>query len=64
MVYWAIVVLILAFTGTIMNILMNSHMALVLNDIILFLVALGMLLRIRYMNKKGEKEELQQRIST
>ncbi len=64
MVYWSIVVLLLAFTGTIMNILMNSHMALILNDIILFLVALGMLIRIRHMNKKGEKEELQQKITT
>ena len=64
MIYWSIVVLALAFTGTIMNILMNSHMALILNDIILFLVALGMLIRIRYMNKKGEKEKLQQKITT
>ena len=64
MFYWSIVVLLLAFAGAIMNILMGSHMALILNDVILFLVALGMLLRIRYMNKKGEKEELQQRITT
>jgi len=63
MVYWAIVVLLLAFSGTTINILMGSHMVLILHDIILFLLALGMLIRIRYMNKKGEKEMLTKQLA-
>jgi hypothetical protein len=63
MVYWATIVLLLAFAGTAMDIAMGSHMALILNDIVLFLVALGMLIRIRYMNKRGEKEILEQKLA-
>ncbi len=58
MTYWAMIVLVLAFAGTTLNLFMGTRWELILHDIILFLVSLGMLIRIRYMTNKGEKEKL------
>ncbi|MCK5311798.1 MAG: hypothetical protein KAJ62_06795 [Desulfobacteraceae bacterium] len=63
MVYWAAIVLVLAFAGTAFNIIMGTHMALILQDLLLFLISLGMLIRIRYMNRKGEKETLERKLT-
>ncbi len=48
---WAVVVLILAFTGTILNLMMNTPPKLVLHDILLFLVGLGILVRVKFETK-------------
>ena len=61
MTYWAAIVLILAFAGATINILQGTRMELILHDILLFLISLGMLIRIRYMTKKGTREKLEQR---
>ena len=63
MTYWALVVLVLAFAGATLNILQGTRMELILHDILLFLIALGMLIRIRYMTKKGTREKLEQRLA-
>ncbi len=57
MIYWAIIVLALAFVGATLNILMGTRMELILHDIILFLISIGMLIRIRYKTKTSEKEK-------
>jgi hypothetical protein len=56
MTLWAAVVLILALVGTTMNLLLGTPFERTLHDIILFLLALGILARIRYQRKKAEKE--------
>ncbi|MCK5096622.1 MAG: hypothetical protein KAR45_00885 [Desulfobacteraceae bacterium] len=63
MTYWALVVLILAFAGATFNIIKGTPMELILHDIVMFLISLGMLIRIRYMTKKGTREKLEQRLS-
>ena len=63
MTYWALVVLVLAFSGATFNIIKGTPMELVLHDIVMFLISLGMLIRIRYMTKKGEKEKLEKQLS-
>ncbi len=60
MTYWAIIVLVLAVLGATLNIIMGTPMQLILHDIVLFLVSLGMLIRIRYKAKKGEKEKVEE----
>ena len=62
MTLWAAVVLILALAGTVINLTMGTAVKLVLHDIILFLLALGILMRIRYKAKEGEKEMLQKKL--
>ncbi|MCK5542268.1 MAG: hypothetical protein KAI40_06215 [Desulfobacterales bacterium] len=63
MTYWAIIVLVLAFYGATLNIIVGSRMELILQDILLFLISLGMLIRIRYMTKKGDKEKLEKQLT-
>lgn len=63
MIYWAIIVMVLAFGGTAFNLLMGTNWQLTLHDIVLFLIALGMFIRIRYMTKRGEKEKYLERIT-
>lgn len=58
MFQWAVIVLVLAFAGVILNLFSGTRWELTLHDIILFLISLGMLFRIRFMAKKGEKEKL------
>jgi hypothetical protein len=62
MVVWTIVILGLAFVGLIVNYVWGTPLKLSLHDIVIFLVALGILVRIRYKTKEGEKEKLQQTI--
>jgi hypothetical protein len=63
MTYWTIIILMLAFYGVVLNIIVGSRMDLILQDIILLLVALGMLIRIRYMTNKGDKEKLEKKLT-
>ncbi|HOP46156.1 MAG TPA: hypothetical protein PK874_00720 [Desulfobacteraceae bacterium] len=60
---WAGIVLLLALVGTVINLLIGTPVQLVLHDILLFLITLGILVRIRYKRKEGEKEKLIQRIA-
>lgn len=62
MVIWSIVVLFLAFTGIIANILWGTPLQRSTHDILLLLISLGILVRIRYKTKEGEKEKLKQKI--
>jgi len=62
MLAWTIVVLVLASVGLMVNYLWGTPLKLSLHDIIIFLLALGILVRIRYKVKEGEKEKLQQTI--
>jgi len=55
---WAAIVLLLALLGTTLNLLMGTPIHLILHDSVLFLVALGILVRIRFKTREGEKEEL------
>ena len=55
---WAAIVLVLALLGTILNLTMGTPIQLILHDSILFLVALGILVRIRFKTREGEKEKL------
>ncbi len=55
---WAAVVLVLALLGTTLNLIMGTPIQLILHDSILFLVALGILVRIRIKTREGEKEKL------
>ncbi len=58
MTLWAAVILILALFGTVTNLWFGTPVKLVLHDIMLFLVSLGMLVRIRYKSAEAEKERL------
>jgi len=55
---WAAIVLLLALLGTILNLIMGTPIQLILHDSILFLVALGILVRIKFKTREGEKEKL------
>jgi len=55
---WAAIVLLLALLGTTLTLLMGTPIHLILHDSVLFLVALGILVRIRFKTREGEKEEL------
>ncbi len=63
MTYWALIVLLLAFAGTVLNLIFGTALELVFHDILLFLISLGMLFRIRHMTKKGTKEELKRQLA-
>ena len=62
MTYWATVVLVLALAGSILNLLFGTPIKLVLHDILLFLIALGMLVRIKYKTAEAEKEKLRKKL--
>ena len=62
MIIWTIIVLVFAVVGLCMNYLFQAPLEVSLNDMILFLLALGILVRIRVKTKEGEKERLQQTI--
>jgi hypothetical protein len=64
MIAWAGIVLALAFVGVFLNIAFGTRFELILHDIILFLVTLGMLFRIRFKTKEGEKEKLLKSLPT
>ena len=56
MTLWAAVVLFLAYAGTMLNLIFNTPPKLVLHDILLFLIALGVLLRIKFETKERENK--------
>ena len=62
MVVWSVVVMFLALVGIISNYIWGMPLKLPLHDIILFLIALGLLIRIRYKQREGEKEKLQEKL--
>lgn len=59
---WAGIVLLLALVGTVINLLIGTPVQLLLHDILLFLITLGILVRIRYKRKEGEKERLRKEL--
>ncbi len=62
MITWAGIVLGLSVLGIIVHIIFGTSTILLWNDIILGLLAIGILYRISYKVKRGEKEELEQKI--
>ncbi len=60
---WAAVILVFALVVTIINLIIGAPMWLWLHYVILFLLALGMLMRIRHKTREGEKEKLQQAVA-
>ena len=60
MTLWAAVVLILALVGTTINLLLGTPFQRTLHDIILFLLAIGILVRIRHQRKKAKEETTHQ----
>ena len=62
MLTWTIIVLVLAVIGLCVNYLFKVPIQVSLDEIVLFLVALGILVRIRFKTKEGEKERLKQTI--
>ncbi len=63
MIVWTIIVMVLALIGIITNLLWGNIIKVPFHDIILFLVALGILVRIRYKSKDAEKEKLQEKVT-
>ncbi len=63
MTYWAAIILALAFYGATLNVILGRQMELILQDVLLVLISLGMLIRIRYMTKKGDKEKLEKQLT-
>ena len=59
MIQWAIIVMVLAFAGAAVNIYLGTPMERLLHDVMLFLISLGMLFRIKYKVKKGDREKQQ-----
>ncbi|HEN20705.1 MAG TPA: hypothetical protein ENN86_01705 [Desulfobacteraceae bacterium] len=59
---WAGIVLLLALVGTVLNLIIGTPIQFMLHDILLFLITLGMLVRIRYKIKEGEKEKLRKEL--
>jgi hypothetical protein len=57
MTYWAIIVMILAAIGAAMNIYLGTPFERILHDIMLFLISIGMLMRIRYKTKQAERDK-------
>jgi hypothetical protein len=58
MIVWAMVFLILSLLGTIIHIITGAPLLLLWNDVIILLVAVGMMFRIHYKAETGEKEFL------
>jgi hypothetical protein len=55
---WVFIILIFALVGLVLNIVKGAPMELLLaKDIILLLITLGMLIRIEYKTKQGEREK-------
>ncbi|GAG09262.1 unnamed protein product [marine sediment metagenome] len=57
MTYWAIIVLVVAALGVIYNVLEGTPMERVLHDVVIFLIGLGMLIRVRFKTKQAEKRD-------
>lgn len=55
---WVFIILVFALAGLALNIIKGAPLELMLiKDIILLLITLGMLIRIRYKTKQGEREK-------
>ncbi len=55
---WVFIVLLFALAGLVLNIIKGAPMELMLvKDIILLLITLGMLVRIHYKTRHGERKE-------
>lgn len=55
---WVFIVLLFALAGLVLNIIKGAPLELMLvKDIILLLITLGMLVRISYKTKQGEREK-------
>jgi Mg2+/citrate symporter len=63
MIVWTIIVMVLALIGIATNLLWGNIIKVPFHDIILFLIALGILVRIRYKSKEAEKEKLQEKVA-
>lgn len=63
MVLWTIIVMVFALVGILQDLIWGEVIKVPLNDIALFLIALGILVRIKYKSKEAEKEKLQQKVS-
>ena len=63
MVIWTIIVMVMALVGIITNLFWGNAIKVPFQDIILFLVALGILVRIRNKSKEAEKEKLQEKVA-
>ena len=59
---WVVVLLVLALIAGILTFRMGAPVELLAHNIMLFLIPLGMLIRIRVKTKQGEKEKLQQKV--
>ena len=59
MIAWSVIVLVLALLGTIVHLGAGTHPNLLWNDIIMLLLAVGILFRIHYKTQEGEKESLE-----
>jgi hypothetical protein len=58
MLIWALIVLVLSLLGFTLNAMAGIDLNLLIHDALLGLLALGILVRIRYKMQKGEKEKL------
>jgi hypothetical protein len=63
MLIWALIVLVLSLLGFTLNAMAGIDLNLLLHDALLGLLALGILVRVRYKMQKGEKENLHLEIS-
>jgi len=55
---WVFIILVFALAGLIMNVIQGAPMELMLSkDIVLLLITLGMLVRINYKTRQGEREK-------
>jgi hypothetical protein len=55
---WVFIILVFALAGLILNIVKGAPMELMLvKDIVLLLITLGMLVRISYKTKQGDREK-------
>jgi len=55
---WVVIILVFALAGLILNIVKGAPMELLLvKDIVLMLITLGMLVRISYKTRQGDREK-------
>lgn len=55
---WVFIILVFALAGLILNVVQGAPMEIMLTkDIILLLITLGMLVRINYKTRQGEREK-------
>ena len=62
MTLWVTVLLLVAYLAGILGLKTGAPAEMLLHNMVLFLIPLGMLVRIRFKSKQGEKERLQQKV--